>query len=248
MEVSNAFFLASGRGSNFQAFVDHVHLGVLKRIAIKGLICNHAGALVTKRAKDAGIEYVELEGVAGRKFTSRDERDQARQNFDEQCISIIKEHETDYVILAGFDQILTKSFIDVFPHSILNIHPAYDLKLFGGKNMVGAKVHEAVLSQETGYSGCSVHLVTAMVDQGPVILKKRVEVLPNDTAQSLENRILEQEHLAYPESLQLLVDHRVFIPDPGDKCYVDRYSDNWDIDWMKRQQSYVDYAKTKNTD
>ena len=100
--------------------------------------------------------------------------------------------------------------------------------------MVGLKVHEKVLVQKMNYSGCTVHFVTSAVDQGPVILKKRVQVLPNDTPEKLESRILEQEPLAYPEALQLVVDGRVYIPSSGNQCYVDRYGDNWDIEWSRR--------------
>ena len=109
--------------------------------------------------------------------------------------------------------------------------------------MVGLKVHETILAQKMEYSGCTVHFVTGAVDQGPVILKKKVHVLQNDTPEKLESRILEQEHLAYPEALQLLVDGRVFIPSSGNQCYVDRYSNNWDIEWSRRQEAYLDYVK-----
>jgi phosphoribosylglycinamide formyltransferase-1 len=215
----------------------------LKDISINALICNHPGAQVIQRARNAEITTFEIEGVTGKKFGSKVERHQARLAFDNECVSISKTLDIHYIVLAGFDQILTKSFTDIFPYRILNIHPAYDLKLFGGRNMVGLKVHEAILAHKMNYSGCAVHFVTGVVDQGPVILKKRVRVLPNDTPEKLESRILEQEHLAYPEALQLLVDGRVSIPSSGNQCYVDRYSDNWDIEWSRRQEAYLDYVK-----
>jgi phosphoribosylglycinamide formyltransferase-1 len=243
-DTKNILFLGSGRGTNFQSFVDHVRLGILKNVAIKGLICNHPGAQVIQRAKAANVPAFEFEGVSGKKFGSTEEKDRARLAFDNESVSISKMLAADYVILAGFDQILTKSFTDNFPYRILNIHPAYDLRTFGGKNMVGTKVHECVISQRMPYSGCSVHIVTSTVDQGPVVMKKRVDVLPNDTPRTLESRILEQEHLAYPEALQLLVDGRVIVSDSGNRCFVDRYSDDWDIEWAKRQQSYVVYVKS----
>jgi phosphoribosylglycinamide formyltransferase-1 len=240
----NVLFLASGRGSNFQSFVDHQRLGILKETSISAVICNHRGAQVVERAKSAGIACFEIEGVSGKKFRTVEERDEARLAFDHESLSISKTCRADYIVLAGFDQILTKSFIDSFPNKILNIHPAYDLKSFGGRNMVGEKVHEEVLARKMKYSGCSVHLVTASVDQGPAILKRRVDVLPADTPASLALRILEQEHLAFPEALQLLVDRRVIISDWSSRCYVDRYSENWDIEWGRRQQAYVDFSSS----
>ncbi len=240
-DQKNVLFLASGRGSNFQAFVDHLRLGVLKEVSIKALICNRPGAPVVQRAREAEVPVFEIEGIAGKKFEPKEKRELARLAFDNECISISKLYEIDYVILAGFDQVLTKSFVDNFPFRILNIHPAYDLQLFGGSNMVGSKVHESVIASGARYSGCSVHLVTSAVDQGPIISKKRVSVLHGDTADSLAARILEQEHLVYPEAVQLLVDGRVIVSDSGARCYVDRYSGRWDLEWEERQQSYIDF-------
>jgi phosphoribosylglycinamide formyltransferase-1 len=243
-DTKNILFLASGRGTNFQSFVDHLRLGILKNVRIKGVISNHFGAPVLQKARAANIEIYEIEGVAGKKFSSREEKDKARLRFDNECVSICKSLGIDFVLLAGFDQILTTEFTQNFPYRILNIHPAYDLRVFGGKNMVGTRVHELVISQRMKYSGCSVHLVTDALDQGPVILKRRVQVIPNDTPETLESRILEQEHLAYPEALQLLVDGRVIVSEKGDRCFVDKHSNSWDIEWAERQESYLNYVKS----
>ena len=74
-------------------------------------------------------------------------------------------------------------------------------------------------------------------------MKKRVDVLPNDSANSLAARILEEEHLGYPEALQLLVDNRVIISESGRRCYVDRYSNDWDLNWINRQQEYIRFMR-----
>jgi phosphoribosylglycinamide formyltransferase-1 len=232
-------FLASGRGSNFQAFVDHIQLGVLKNLSIAGLVCNQKGAPVVERGKKAEVETTEIEGISRKKFPSTIEREQARQAFDKKCLEIVVSHDVDYVVLAGFDQIVSKMFVEQCPFRIINIHPAYNLRKFGGKNMVGSKVHEAVVSSGEAYSGCTVHFVSGEVDQGPAILKRKVPVLSGDTPLRLEERILSEEHLAYPEALQLLVDERVFVSSSGTSCFVDRYSDNWDIEWFARQSIYI---------
>jgi phosphoribosylglycinamide formyltransferase-1 len=241
--MKNVLFLASGRGSNFQSFVDHIRLGVLRDVAIKGLICNHKGARVLERARSVDVQTYEIEGVAGRTFDSALKKDEARLAFDNECVSVADSLGIDFVVLTGFDQIITKSFTDSFPFRILNIHPAYDLKRFGGKNMLGEKVHQAVVDNKAPYSGCAIHFVTSDVDQGPVVLKKRVDLLPNDSADTLASRILEQEHLAFPEALQLLVDNRVKTEESGRRCYVDRYSDGWDVNWFDRQQEYVRFTR-----
>ncbi len=237
--VKNLLFLASGRGSNFKSFVDHIRLGILKAVAVKILVSNRVNAPVLEIARIADIATKELVGTSGRSFVSKEEREKARLDFDKQCLELVHQFSIDYVLLAGFDQILSKSFVDSMPCRILNIHPAYDLRAFGGKNMVGSKVHDSVVRSEVRYSGCTVHFVANEIDQGPAILKERVAILPDDTAGSLEQRILAYEHLLYPQALQLLVDGRVFLSDDRTKCYVDRFSDNWDIEWWKRQEAYL---------
>ena len=231
--------LASGRGTDFQAIVDHITMGILKGVTIEGLICNHEGAQVKVRAEDAGISCRLIPGIKGRNFASRNEREDARVIFDAACIDAIKKLGANLVVLAGFDQILSSFFVESFDLQILNIHPAYDVKRFGGREMIGRKVHELVLKSGIGYSGCAIHYVTNDVDGGPVILKKKVEISEVDTPDSLERKILKQEHLAYPEAIQLVADRRVKIDNKEKRCYVDRFSDGWDIDWDARQQKYI---------
>lgn|SRR5487761_256480 len=236
--AKNLLFLASGRGSNFQAFVDQTRLGVLQNVAISALICNRKGAMVLERARAAKVPAIEIEGVTAKKYSSSTERDEARIMFDKKCLDVLKTYSIDFVVLAGFDQIVSRAFVDACPFKIVNVHPAYDLKSFGGKGMMGSRVHESVLKSGADYSGCTVHFVTGDVDQGPVILKRRVEVLPSDTALTLEERVLSEEHLVYPEAVQLLVDARVVVSGPGKGCFVDLFSDDWDIKWFERQSVY----------
>lgn len=234
--TKNLLFLASGRGSNFQSFLDHVRLGVLTGVTISALICNQRRALVLERANSAGIETLEIDGVAGKKFGSQSERNEARSRFDEKVGETMESKSIDYTVLAGFDQILGKDLVEGHPYKFVNIHPAYNLQRFGGKNMVGIRVHELSLSSGAEYSGCTVHFVVPEVDQGPAILRQRVPILPNDTPKTLEERILIQEHLVYPKAIQLLVDGRVRVQGSAD-CVVD-IDDAWLSSWTKRQSVY----------
>jgi phosphoribosylglycinamide formyltransferase 1 len=232
--------LASGRGTDFQAIVDHERLAIFQNVHVSALICNHEGAPVIERARRSGVKSFFFPGVAGVKFDSRGDREEARVTFDSNCLKVVKELRGDLVVLAGFDQILGREFVDSLRYSILNIHPAFDLKTYGGKNMVGARVHEMVLKNGDRYSGCSVHYVTKDIDLGPVVLKRRVEILPGETADSLEKRILDVEHQAYPEAIQLVCDDRVIVDVKENRCFVDRYSQNWDIEWESRQNRYLE--------
>jgi phosphoribosylglycinamide formyltransferase 1 len=232
--------LASGRGTDFQSILDHQTLGVLQDARIEGLVCNHKGAMVVDRAKSGGVHVFELEGITGKKFAAREERELAREKFDSECLKIVDTLGIDLIVLAGFDQIISRAFVEHCKFRILNIHPAYDLRQFGGKNMVGKKVHEAVVNSRVPYSGCTVHFITNDVDLGPPILKKKVYLDPNETAESLEQKILTLEHLAYTEAIQLFVDGRTIVNDEGTMCFVDRFSNNWDVEWSLRQRKYLE--------
>jgi len=237
--------LASGRGTDFQAIVDHARLGIFTGVKIGALICNHESAPVIRRAKEAGIISVVIPGTSGKSFQDSSEREATRSHFDFECLRIARETGANLIVLAGFDQILGRKLVDSFTFKILNIHPAYDLTRFGGKGMVGLRVHEEVLKSGASYSGCAVHFVTNDVDLGPVILKKKTMIETKDTPESLEKRILDLEHIAYPEAIQLVLDDRVRLDASGKSCYVDRYSRNWDVDWDSRQRKYVELIEGK---
>ncbi len=229
---------ASGRGTDFQAILDHCRLGILKDVEISGLVCNHPNAPVVQRANGAGIRVYEIEGVVGKQFASKEEKDRARTLFEQNCLDLIQKQSIDYIILAGFDQIVSKLLVEAYKMRIVNIHPAYDVLRFGGRNMLGRKIHEKVIQSGVKYSGCTVHFVTADIDLGPTILKKKVSIVEGETPDSLEQKILRVEHLAYPQAIQLLVDNRVLVDPSVQRCYIDLYSEQWDIEWEKRQMKY----------
>jgi phosphoribosylglycinamide formyltransferase-1 len=237
--------LASGRGTDFQAIVDHDRLGIFEGVKIEALVCNHNDAPVIGRAKDAGIRAVYIPGIAGRRFETNNEKELARTAFDQECSKLVRDLEANLIVLAGFDQILGRKLVDSNVFKVLNIHPAYDLFRFGGKNMVGRKVHEEVLKSGATYSGCTVHFVTNDLDLGPVILKKRTAIAPRESPESLERKVLDLEHLAYPEAIQLVLDERVRVDSSGKACYSDRYSKNWDVEWDHRQRKYVEMIEGK---
>jgi formyltetrahydrofolate-dependent phosphoribosylglycinamide formyltransferase len=110
----------------------------------------------------------------------------------------------DWLCLAGFMRLLPTEVLDAFPGRVLNIHPAL-LPKFGGKGMYGKRVHEAVLEAGETESGCTIHLVTPVYDEGPIVLQKKCAVLPDDTPETLAARVLEVEHAAYPEALARVV-------------------------------------------
>ena len=181
--------LISGRGSNLQALIDAIGGGRLDAtIAI--VISNVAGAGGLDRARNAGIETAVLDH---RGWPSRDDYDRA-------LIEELRAHDVDIVCLAGFMRRIGARFIEAFPAAIVNIHPSL-LPSFPGLH-----AQRQALAHGVKVSGVTVHLVTAELDAGPIIVQRAVPVLESDTEETLSARILVEEHHAYPEAVQRLLD------------------------------------------
>jgi phosphoribosylglycinamide formyltransferase-1 len=132
----------------------------------------------------------------------------SREDFERAMIEEINKRQADLICLAGFMRVLTELFVSHYPNRILNIHPAL---LPAAKGLYGEHVHEAILNSGAKFSGCTVHFVTTDVDGGPIVIQKIVPVEDNDTPQTLAKRILEQEHIAYPEAIKLFAENKLEI-------------------------------------
>lgn len=229
---------ASGRGSNFRAIADHAKLGVLQNIEASLLVTNDANAPVIQIAKEHSVPHIIIEGIYGKKFANKKEKENARNEFDEQAAEILKQYRINLVALAGFMQVLGSTIVRAYRYRIMNIHPAKDLARFGGPGMFGERVHAAVLGAGEKESGCTVHYVDESVDGGPIILRSTVPVQPGDSPESLAERILIQEHRTYSKAIQLHADERVVVRDG--KAVVD-WSKGWEERWNRRQEAFIDY-------
>ncbi len=181
--------LISGRGSNLQALIDAIADGRLDA-SIAVVISNREDAAGLERARKAGIETVSL---SHRAFATRDDYDRALANE-------LQARNVGLVCLAGFMRLVGAPLIDAFPNRILNIHPSL-LPAFPGLDAQRQAVEHGVK-----VSGVTVHLVTRELDGGPIVVQRAVPVIPGDTADSLAARILEEEHRAYPEAVQMILD------------------------------------------
>jgi phosphoribosylglycinamide formyltransferase 1 len=183
--------LVSGRGSNLQALIDAVGDGRLDA-SIVVVISNVAGAGGLERAQRAGIETSVIDH---RGWPSRDDYDRALA--DE-----LRSRDVELVCLAGFMRRIGAPLIETFPEAIVNIHPSL-LPSFPG-------LHAArqALAHGVKVSGVTVHLVTAELDSGPIIVQRSVPVLDGDTEETLAARILTEEHVAYPEAVQRVLHRR----------------------------------------
>jgi len=178
--------LASGSGSNFEAIAQSITKGQLNA-EICGLIYNQPQAKAAERADRLGIPKVLLNH---REFPSREALDGAiAQTFDDMGV--------DWVIMAGWMRIVTQVLIDAFPERVLNIHPSL-LPSFKGAHAI-----EQALASGVKITGCTVHHVALQVDSGPILIQAAVPVLPDDTAETLHQRIQIQEHRIYPLAIAI---------------------------------------------
>lgn len=188
--------LASGSGTNLQAIIDRCEDGSLSaEIAV--VITNNPGAGALDRASNAGISTL---CINHRDFSKR-------EDFDNAVVKALQNADVDLVVLAGFMRIITQTFIDAYPERIINIHPAL-LPAFPG-----LQVQQQALDYGARFSGCTVHFVDGGVDTGPIIMQAVVPILPEDNADTLAARILEQEHIIYPRAIQLIAENRVHVND-----------------------------------
>lgn len=184
--------LVSGRGSNLQAIIDSIEKNSLAA-EISLIMSNVSDAYALQRGKKHGLESIFLDPKS---FSSRDD-------YEKQMIELLQTKSIDLVCLAGFMRILGKKFIDAFSGKIINIHPSL-LPAFPGLN-----VQEKALQHGVRFSGCTVHFVNEEVDGGAIISQAVVPILDADDTQSLSDRILEQEHIIYPEAIRLIIEDRL---------------------------------------
>jgi phosphoribosylglycinamide formyltransferase-1 len=183
-------FLASHGGSNVQAILDAIGAGRL-RAEPRVVISNNSQSLALERARRAGVPALHLSSQ-----THPDPGD-----LDRAIAGALAAHGVELVILAGYMKKLGPRTLAAYPRRVLNIHPAL-LPKFGGQGMFGPRVHQAVLAAGERETGATVHLVDAEYDHGPTLAQARVPVLPGDTPESLQARVLEAEHALYAETLQ----------------------------------------------
>ena len=186
--------LVSGGGTNLQALIDAQAAGKLPSGEIVLVISNVKGAYALTRAEKAGIEAITI--------TKKDCGGQA--GFEAALEAKLTEAGVDLIILAGFLSILSADFTAKYPERILNIHPSL-IPSFCGEGFYGLKVHEAALSYGVKVTGATVHYVNEIPDGGKIILQTAVDILPDDTAETLQRRVMEQaEWILLPKAAELV--------------------------------------------
>jgi len=195
--------LVSGNGSNLQSIIDHSEADKLNA-SIVCVISNRADAYALERASKHQIPAYH---VNHSEYPDR-------ESFDAAVLSIVKEHDTDLIVLAGFNRIISQVMLDAFPMAILNIHPAL-LPSFPGN-----RAQRNALLSGVKIAGCTVHFVDSGTDTGPIIAQAAVPVFDGDTEETLSQRILCQEHRIYPGVIQLYAEGRITVE--GRKVVISR--------------------------
>lgn len=179
--------IGSTRGTDLQGLLDAQANGYLHDAEISVVISNRPKAYILERARVAGVEAVAIPS-----------KDRSREEFEQELLETLQARKIDLIVLIGFMRILSADFVREYPERIMNIHPSLLPKYSGGMNM---DVHAEVLKNGDKITGCTLHYVTANVDEGPIILQREVPVEPGDTPETLKARVQVAEQLALIEGI-----------------------------------------------
>jgi phosphoribosylglycinamide formyltransferase-1 len=202
----NIAVFASGRGSNFQAILHAIDAGIVPAKVVV-LISNKfdAGAM-----KIALAHNIPTRHISQNMFSSEGALADA-------MLEVLEEYHTEFIVLSGYLKKIPAQVIRQYRNRIVNIHPAL-LPSFGGEGMYGRRVHEAVIGSGEKVSGATVHLVDEEYDRGPIVLQKSVDIVPNDTPDSLAAKVLKIEHEIFPLALKAFAEGRVKVE--GRKAWI----------------------------
>lgn len=187
-----AAVLVSGGGTNLQAIIDAKAAGKIPSAQLALVVASNSKAYALERAAKAGIPAVVVHKEKGEPI----------EQYGERLLAVLQEYRIDMAVLAGFLTILPENVIRAYDHRILNIHPSL-IPSFCGAGYYGLKVHEAALEKGVKVTGATVHFVNEIPDGGQIIAQKAVEVLPGDTPEILQRRVMEQaEWLLLPKAVE----------------------------------------------
>lgn len=191
--------LVSGGGTNLQAILDAIDNGTITNAKVEVVISNNAGAYALERAKKHGIP---AECLSPKDFSDR-------AAFNDALIGKVDSYQLDLIVLAGYLVKIPERMIAKYRNKIINIHPSL-IPSFCGVGYYGLKVHEAALSRGVKLTGATVHFVDEGMDSGPIILQKAVEVLPEDTPEVLQRRVMEQaEWIILPKAIDMIANGEI---------------------------------------
>lgn len=203
--------LVSGGGTNLQAIIDSINSGYLNHVKVSVVISSKENAYALERAKENNID---TRVITKKAYPTVEE-------YDEALVKTLNEFQVDLVVLAGFLVIFGKYFTDMYKNKIINVHPAL-IPSFCGVGFYGLTPHKKALEYGVKITGATVHFVEYETDAGPVILQKAIDVLDDDTAESLQKRVMEEaEWKILPEAIKLFSEGRITIE--GRKVLINKF-------------------------
>ncbi len=186
--------LVSGGGTNLQAIIDAKQAGNIPSAELALVLASNEKAYALTRAANAGIPSEVLRKARGEDVTL----------YGDRLLEVLRRHEIDLVVLAGFLTILPENVIRAYDHRILNVHPSL-IPSFCGDGFYGLRVHEAALQKGVKVTGATIHFVNEITDGGDIIAQKAVEVLPDDTPETLQKRVMVQaEWVLLPQAVEMV--------------------------------------------
>ena len=198
----------SGGGTNLQAIIDNTKDGILKDIEITLVLSSSKDAYALERAANNGIKSA---------VVSRKDFDSV-EKWDDAVVAEVEKSGAELIVLAGYLSLLGPKIVSRYSNRIINIHPAL-IPSFCGSGMYGIRPHKAALAKGVKVSGATVHFVNENYDEGPILLQKAVDVLPNDTPETLQKRIMQEcEWKLLPQAIRLIADGKVEIN--NNICYI----------------------------
>lgn len=199
--MKNIVVLVSGGGTNLQALIDASERGEIENGRISCVVSSNPNAYAIGRAKKHGIDYAVI----------RRKDYESLESYDEALTALLLEKKADLVVLAGFMTILGDKVIKQFENRMINIHPSL-IPSFCGAGFYGLKVHEAALARGVKVTGATVHFVNEICDGGPIILQKAVEISDDDTAETLQRKVMEQaEWKILPKAVSLFCSDKISV-------------------------------------
>lgn len=201
LKTTRIAVLVSGGGTNLQALLDAQKRGEIPGGEIALVVSSKPGVYALERAEKAGVEALT---VARKDYPDA-------ESFCAALLDTLKAHTIDLVVLAGFLSILTPGFVRAYENKIINVHPAL-IPSFCGKGAYGLHVHEMALEYGVKVTGATVHFVTEGADEGPIILQKAVDILPGDTPETLQRRVMEEaEWKLLPKAVALFCEGKLAV-------------------------------------
>src|SRR5437667_11544686 len=192
--MKNLGILLSGRGSNFEAIANNITSGIIRNARIAIVISNRADAAGIETARRLCLETAVIPS-----------KGKPREEHDREVVQLLQKAQVDLVCMAGYMRLLSPWFVKQFPHRILNIHPSLLLAF------PGLEAQEQAFAYVVKIAGCTVHFVDEELDHGPIVVQRAVPVLDTDDEHTLAARILEQEHIAYSEAINVVLEGRFKI-------------------------------------